>query len=216
MPSADFCLWSAAFRQPQSPSRHRTVSWGKLDRLLCAAAGSTLRILIDIGFQYVPSWSNANTCTRSCPSTHTFTPSFFGPRLAAVALAFSLALHLHQVQQRLRACNCWQTSTAHDEGPPETRGSGARGCRNQKDLESVRTSSSTMQAATPPSLGAGLPSRNYEIARNPVTSLAAPLDECEREISISGGSLVVVETDLVGSRRKRIAGPGRAHRIRGR
>src|SRR3954454_21951324 len=37
----------------------------------------------------------------SCPSTRTFDPCFFQTRLAAVALASSLALHLHPVGQGL-------------------------------------------------------------------------------------------------------------------
>ena len=66
MPSADFC---PAVRSPfDNLSRHRDaeqISWGKLNRLPCAAAGSTLRIFDGYGLRgKLPARPTLTPCTR--------------------------------------------------------------------------------------------------------------------------------------------------------
>ncbi len=66
MPSADFC---PVVRLPfDNLSRHRDteqISWGKLNRLLCAAAGSTLRIFDGYGLRgKLPARPTLTPCTR--------------------------------------------------------------------------------------------------------------------------------------------------------
>src|SRR6266567_789250 len=79
MPSADFC---SAVRPPfdnLSPlTDTKQISWGKLSRLPCTVAESTLRTLMDMDFAVscplVPRW---RLVSGSCPSTRTFDPCFF-------------------------------------------------------------------------------------------------------------------------------------------
>src|ERR1039458_1955231 len=100
MPSADFC---PAVRPPfdslSRPSDTEQISWGKLSRLLCTAAESTLRTLDGYGLRgKLPARPALTPCIRFFVHrlAHLLYASF-RPHLAAVALAFSLALHLHQV-----------------------------------------------------------------------------------------------------------------------
>src|SRR5712692_214683 len=78
MPDADFC---SAVRPPfGSLSRTRDteqISWGKLSRLPCTVAESTLRTLMDTDFAVscplVRCW---RLLSGFCPSTRTFDPCF--------------------------------------------------------------------------------------------------------------------------------------------
>ena len=103
MPDADFC---SAVRLPFG-SLSRTgdaeqISWGKLSRLPCTIAESTLRTLMEVDFAVrcplVRCWRLVHSVFvhRLARLLH----ASFGPHLAAVALASSLGLHLHQVGQR--------------------------------------------------------------------------------------------------------------------
>src|ERR1700686_4876615 len=79
MPSADFC---PAVRPPfDNLSRlgdAEQISWGKLNRLPCTAAGSTLRIFDGYGLRgKLPARPTLTPCIRFCPSTRTFVPCFF-------------------------------------------------------------------------------------------------------------------------------------------
>jgi hypothetical protein len=71
------------------------ISWGKLSRLPCTAAESTLRTLMDMDFAVAHSSGTGALYPvlvhRLAPSIH----ASFRPHLAA-----SLGLHLHQVGQR--------------------------------------------------------------------------------------------------------------------
>src|SRR5271165_5939225 len=58
-----------------------------------------------------------------CPSTRTFANASFRPRLAAAALASSLALHLHQVGRR--------TFTSKPLNMPSTQRTRSRGCAHR-------------------------------------------------------------------------------------
>jgi hypothetical protein len=100
MPSADF---SPAVRLPFDNLSRRSdaeeISWGKLSRLLCTVAGSTLPTLDGYGLRgKLPARPALTPCIRFFVHrlAHLLYASF-RPRLATVALAFLLALHLHQV-----------------------------------------------------------------------------------------------------------------------
>src|SRR5579862_2302886 len=103
MPSADFC---PAVRPPFDSLSRRSdteqISWGKLSRLLCTVAGSTLSTFDGYGLR-----GKLPARPALAPNIRLFVHRLahlihasFRPRLAAVALAFSLALHLHQVGRR--------------------------------------------------------------------------------------------------------------------
>src|ERR1022692_3955112 len=103
MPSADFC---PAVRPPFDSLSRRSdaeqISWGKFSRLLCTAAESTLRTLDGYGLRgKLPARPALTPCIRFFVHrlAHLIHASF-RPRLAAVALASSLGLHLHQVGRR--------------------------------------------------------------------------------------------------------------------
>ena len=88
MPSADFC---SAVRSPFDNLSRRSdaeqISWGKLNRLPCTAAGSTLGIFRWIwASRYVARSSHANALYPVLVHrlAHLF-PASFRPRLAAVA-----------------------------------------------------------------------------------------------------------------------------------
>src|SRR6516165_5931981 len=80
MPSADFC---PAVRLPFDSLSRRSdteqISWGKLSRLLCTVAGSTLRTLNGYGLRgKLPARpALAPFLSGFCPSTRTFDPCFF-------------------------------------------------------------------------------------------------------------------------------------------
>src|SRR6266576_763600 len=66
MPSADFC---SAVRPPFDSLSRRSdaeeISWGKLSRLLCTAAGSTLRTLDGYGLRgKLPARPTLTPCIR--------------------------------------------------------------------------------------------------------------------------------------------------------
>src|SRR5258708_22098860 len=99
-PSADFC---PAVRLPLGSLSRRSdtgqISRGNSSRLLCTVAESTLRILDGIWTsQYVARSSDAHALYSVLVHrlAHLLDASF-RPRLAAIALASSLTLHLHQV-----------------------------------------------------------------------------------------------------------------------
>jgi hypothetical protein len=103
MPSADFCpAVRPSFDNLSRVRDARQISWGKLNRLPCTAAGSTLRIFDGYGLRgKLPARPTLTPCTRFLSHRLALLlHASFRPRLAAVALAFSLALHLHQVGQR--------------------------------------------------------------------------------------------------------------------
>src|ERR1700730_18827113 len=102
MPYADFC---SAVRLPLSRLSRRSdteqISWGKLSHFPCTIAESTLRTLMDYGLR-----GTLPTRPVRAPSirflsidAHVFL-CFLRTRLAAIALASSLGLHLHRVGQR--------------------------------------------------------------------------------------------------------------------
>src|SRR5262249_13246656 len=78
MPSADFC---PAFRPPSDSLSRRSdteqISWGKLSRLLCTAAGSTLRALDGYELRGKLPVRRSRLVSGFCPSTRTFDPCFF-------------------------------------------------------------------------------------------------------------------------------------------
>src|SRR6202049_2330359 len=79
MPSADFC---SAVRPPfdnLSPlTDTKQISWGKLSRLPCTVAESTLRTLMDMDVAVsCPLVLHWRLVSGSCPSTRTFDPCFF-------------------------------------------------------------------------------------------------------------------------------------------
>src|SRR5450755_2974714 len=103
MPYADFC---SAVRLPLSRLSRRSdtdqISWGKLSHFPCTIAESTLRTLMDYGLRgTLPSRPVRAPSIRflSIDPARLFNASF-RPCLAAVALASSLGLRLHQVGQR--------------------------------------------------------------------------------------------------------------------
>src|SRR6266496_1373487 len=103
MPYADFC---SAVRPPLSRLSRRSdteqISWGKLSHFPCTIAESTLRTLMDLWTsRYVALSSDAGALYSIF--VHRLARLFnasFRPRLAAIALASSLGLDLHQVGQR--------------------------------------------------------------------------------------------------------------------
>src|SRR5215472_4951437 len=95
MPSADLC---AAVRLPFDSLSRRSdteqISWGRLSRLLCTVAGSTLRTLDGYGLR-----SKLPARPALAPTSPVFVHqlahlihAFFRPHLTAVAVASSLAL----------------------------------------------------------------------------------------------------------------------------
>src|SRR5262250_2021916 len=80
MSSADFC---PAVRLPFDSLSRRSdaeqISWGKLSRLLCTTAGSTLRTLDGYGLRgKLPALPVLAPCiSGSCSSARTFDPCFF-------------------------------------------------------------------------------------------------------------------------------------------
>src|SRR5215468_7303760 len=79
MPSADLC---SAVRPPFGSLSRRSdteqISWGKLSRLPCTVAGSTLRTLDGYGLRgKLPARPALAPDIRFCPSTRTFAPCFF-------------------------------------------------------------------------------------------------------------------------------------------
>jgi len=103
MPYADFC---SAVRPPLGRLSRRSdteqISWGKLSHFPCTIAESTLRTLMDYGTSRYVAHSSRTGAFYSV-FVHRLARLFrasFGPRLAAMALALSLGLHLHQVGQR--------------------------------------------------------------------------------------------------------------------
>src|SRR5215471_5809571 len=79
MPSADFCsAVSLPFSSLSRRSDTEQISWGKLSRLLCTVAGSTLRPLMDTDFAVsCPLVRHWRLISGFCPSTRTFVPCFF-------------------------------------------------------------------------------------------------------------------------------------------
>ena len=103
MPHADFC---SAVRSPYDhlsrPSDTGQISWGKLSHFPCTIAESTFRTLMDYGLRgnvALLSGAGAFYSVFVHRLARLFNASF-RPRLAAVALASSLGLHLHQVGQK--------------------------------------------------------------------------------------------------------------------
>ena len=79
MPSADFC---PVVKLPLDRLSRRSdtgqISWGKLSRLPCTIAGSTLRTLMDTDFAVsCPLVRRWRLISGFCPSTRTFDPCFF-------------------------------------------------------------------------------------------------------------------------------------------
>src|ERR1035437_2818598 len=120
MAPADFCpAVRPHFDSLSRRSDTEQISWGKLSRLLCTAAESTLRTLDGYGLR-------GKLPTRPADALY---PVFvhrlahlihasFRPSLAAAALASSLGLHLHQVGRR--------TFTSKLLNMPSTQRSGLR------------------------------------------------------------------------------------------
>ena len=78
MPYADFC---SAVRSPFGSLSRRSdteqISWGKLSRLPCTIAESTLRTLMDMDFAVsCPLVRRWRLLSGFCPSTRTFDPCF--------------------------------------------------------------------------------------------------------------------------------------------
>src|SRR5271169_6526162 len=103
MPSADFC---PAVRPPFGSLSRRSdteqISWGKLNRLPCTAAGSTLRVFDGYGLRgKLPARPTLTPCIRFLSIDSHFCSTLpSDPASRPVALALSLALHLHQVGRR--------------------------------------------------------------------------------------------------------------------
>src|SRR5262249_13516554 len=79
MPSAALC---SALRPPFGSLSRRSdteqISWGKLSRLPCTVAGSTLAPLMDMDFAVsCPLVQRWRLISGFCPSTRTFAPCFF-------------------------------------------------------------------------------------------------------------------------------------------
>src|SRR6266576_7309686 len=98
--SADFC---PAVRLPLGSLSRRSetgqISRGNSSRLLCTVAESTLRILDGLWTsQYVARSSDAHALySVLVHRLALLLDASFRPRLAAIALASSVTLHLHQV-----------------------------------------------------------------------------------------------------------------------
>src|SRR5258708_36480959 len=124
MPSADFC---PAVKRPFDHLSRRSdteqISWGKLSCLPCTVAGSTPSILDGYGLRgKLPARPTLNALYPVF--VHRLARLFhasFRPRLATVALASSLGLHLHQVGRR--------TFTSKLLSMPSTQLSRSRGGR---------------------------------------------------------------------------------------
>src|SRR6266446_4719087 len=102
MPSADFC---PAVRLPLGSLSRRSdtgqISWGNLSRLPCTIAGSTLRTFNGYGLcGKLPARPALALYPVFVHRLARLLHASFGPRLATIALALSLALHLHQVGRR--------------------------------------------------------------------------------------------------------------------
>jgi hypothetical protein len=101
MPYADFC---PGVRLPYDILSRRSdaeqISWGKLNRLPCTVAGSTLRTLMDMDFAVrCPLVRHWRLLSGFCPSTRTFAPRFLQTSPHDDSPCALLALHLHQVGQ---------------------------------------------------------------------------------------------------------------------
>src|ERR1022692_1475824 len=100
MPSADFC---PAVKPPFDSLSRRSdteqISWGKHSRLPCTVAGSTFCTFDGYGLRgKLPARPALTPHIRFLSiDSHVCSTASFGPRLATIALALSLALHLHQV-----------------------------------------------------------------------------------------------------------------------
>src|SRR5271157_5206288 len=102
MPSADFC---PAVRRPYDHLSRRSdaeqISWGKLNRLPCTAAESTLRALDGYGLRdTLPARPALTPCIRSCPSTRTFVPCFLQTPPRGDSPCIITRPYLHQVGRR--------------------------------------------------------------------------------------------------------------------
>jgi hypothetical protein len=66
MPSADFCsAVRSLFKNPSRRSDAEQISWGKLNRLLCTAAESTLRTFDGYGLRgKLPARPTLTPCIR--------------------------------------------------------------------------------------------------------------------------------------------------------
>jgi hypothetical protein len=109
MPFADFCsAVRSSFNNLSRRSDTEQISWGKLNRLPCTAAGSTLRIFDGYGLRgKFAARPTLTPCIRFLSiDSHILFHASFRPRLAAVALAFSLALHLLRLGRGLSPLNC--------------------------------------------------------------------------------------------------------------
>jgi hypothetical protein len=101
MPYADFC---PGVRLPYDILSRRSdaeqISWGKLNRLPCTVAESTLRTLMDMDFAVrCPLVRHWRLLSGFCPSTRTFAPRFLQTSPHDDSPCALLALHLHQVGQ---------------------------------------------------------------------------------------------------------------------
>src|SRR5262249_37291283 len=102
MPSADLC---AAVRLPFDSLRRRSdteqISWGKLSRLLCTVAGSTLRTLDAMDFAVgCPLVRRSRLLPAFCPSTRTFHPCFFQTPPRGGSPCIITSPYLHQVGRK--------------------------------------------------------------------------------------------------------------------
>src|SRR6202022_3822858 len=97
-----------------APSDTEQISWGKFSRFPCTVAGSTLRILDGYGLR------GKSPARALYPVlVHRLAPllyASFRPRLAAIALALSQTLHLHQVGQRTFTSTLLKTRTTPSNG----------------------------------------------------------------------------------------------------
>src|SRR6266446_9908272 len=100
MPSADFC---SAVRLPLDRLSRllgdtEQISRGKLNRLRCTTAGSTLRALDGYGFAIrCPLVRRWRPVSGFCSSARTFVPRFLQTPPPGDSPCASLTLHLHQV-----------------------------------------------------------------------------------------------------------------------
>src|ERR1017187_797309 len=99
MPSADFC---PAVRPPFDSLSRRSdteqISWGKLSRLLCTAAESTLRTLDGYGLRgKLPARPALAPCIRFLSIDSHICYTLLSDPASRRQPLFSLALHLHQV-----------------------------------------------------------------------------------------------------------------------
>src|SRR5277367_1750510 len=135
MPSADFC---PAVRLPFGSLSRRSdaeqISWGKLNRLPCAAAGSTLRIFDGYGLRgKLPARPTLTPCTRflSIDSHFCYTLLSDPPRGGSPCVLASpsppsgwaedfhlqTAEHAQHTTKPLRGMSCEQTDDRSIFGP---------------------------------------------------------------------------------------------------